>query len=364
MAKICSGCGAQIQSSDQKRPGYVPPDLLSRENVICQRCFKISHYNQLTPVTVNPEHFNTILKKIGQEKALVVKIIDLFDFNGSMLPGFARLMRFNPVVVAINKIDLLPRVNWGRIKEWIKRQIETWGMKPVDLVFVSGSNGSGIMELLSAIRNHRQGRDVYLVGAANVGKSTLINQILNYTDQEADLKLTTSRFPGTTLDLIAIPLKDGTVLYDTPGVISGEQITHYLSAEDLKLVLPQKQLKPKIYQLNPQQTLFFGGLARLDFIAGARSSFVCYMADSLPIHRSKLERADRLYRRHLGELLHPPRGQSLSNWGPLEKHTFQLDEPADLVIAGLGWVAFKGEKGEVTLHAPHGVKVLKRTTLI
>ena len=262
MAKICSGCGTQIQSSDPKRPGYVPPELLSRENVICQRCYKISHYNQLTP-DINPDHFNNLLKKIGQEKALVVKIIDLFDFNGTMLPGFARLMRFNPIVVAVNKIDLLPRVNWGRIKEWIKRQIETLGMKPVDLVFVSGANGSGIRELLSAIRNHRQGRDVYLVGAANVGKSTLINQILNYIDQEADLKLTTSRFPGTTLDLIAIPLKDGTLLYDTPGVISGEQMTHYLSAEDLKLVLPQKPLKPKIYQLNPQQTLFFGGLARL-----------------------------------------------------------------------------------------------------
>lgn len=53
------------------------------------------------------------------------------------------------------------------------------------------------------------------------------------------------------------------------------------------------------YQLNSQQTLYFGGLARLDFITGERTSLVCYFHRRLQIHRTKLEKADELYNRHM-----------------------------------------------------------------
>ncbi len=63
-------------------------------------------------------------------------------------------------------------------------------------------------ELLQAIDHYREGRDVYVVGVTNVGKSTLINQIIKQTAGVQEL-ITTSRFPGTTLDKIEIPLDDG-----------------------------------------------------------------------------------------------------------------------------------------------------------
>ena len=84
--------------------------------------------------------------------------------------------------------------------------------------------------------------------------------------------ITTSHFPGTTLDLVEIPIDDGKAIYDTPGVINDHQIAHYLDEKDLKAITPKKELKPKVFQLNPEQTLFIGGLARFDFISGKRSS--------------------------------------------------------------------------------------------
>ena len=45
--------------------------------------------------------------------------------------------------------------------------------------------------------------------------------------------VTTSRFPGTTLDLIDIPLEK-TFMYDTPGIIQSHQMTHYVSEKELK----------------------------------------------------------------------------------------------------------------------------------
>ena len=34
-------CGAPLQSEDKSAPGYVPEHNLFREDVICQRCFRL-----------------------------------------------------------------------------------------------------------------------------------------------------------------------------------------------------------------------------------------------------------------------------------------------------------------------------------
>ena len=53
---------------------------------------------------------------------------------------------------------------------------------------------------------------MYVVGCTNVGKSTFINRIIKQVTGEGDI-ITTSHFPGTTLDMIEIPLDDGQALY-------------------------------------------------------------------------------------------------------------------------------------------------------
>ncbi len=69
-----------------------------------------------------------------------------------------------------------------------------------------------------------------MVGVTNVGKSTLINAIIQEITGDKDV-ITTSRFPGTTLDKIEIPLDDGSYIYDTPGIIHRHQMAHYLTAK-------------------------------------------------------------------------------------------------------------------------------------
>lgn len=65
----------------------------------------------------------------------------------------------------------------------------------------------GIDDLLTSIDQNRNKQDVYIVGTTNVGKSTLINKLIEQSVGEKDV-VTTSRFPGTTLDLIDIPLDE------------------------------------------------------------------------------------------------------------------------------------------------------------
>ncbi len=83
----------------------------------------------------------------------------------------------------------------------------------------------------------------------NVGKSTLINAIIQEITGDQNI-ITTSRFPGTTLDKIEIPLDDGSYIYDTPGIIHRHQMAHYWQPK-ISHVSPKKEIIPKIYRLNP-----------------------------------------------------------------------------------------------------------------
>ena len=60
-----------------------------------------------------------------------------------------------------------------------------------------GPNKHAIKEVIDKIEHYRKGRDVYVVGVTNVGKSTLINAIIQEITGDQNV-ITTSRFPGTT----------------------------------------------------------------------------------------------------------------------------------------------------------------------
>ncbi|RHW38616.1 ribosome biogenesis GTPase YqeH [Lysinibacillus yapensis] len=361
----CIGCGATIQTENPKEVGYAPPASLEKDTVICQRCFRLKNYNEIQPVSLTDDDFLKILNGLGEQQGLIVKIVDIFDFNGSWLPGLHRFVGKNPVLLVANKVDLLPKsVKPKKVINWLKREARSLGLQPVDVMLVSAHKGIGMGEVVEAINKYREGKDVYVVGCTNVGKSTFINRIIKQATGEGNI-ITTSHFPGTTLDMIEIPLDDGSALYDTPGIINHHQMAHHIHSSELKTIMPKKEIKPKVYQQNEGQSLFIGALARFDFIKGDRSAFTIYAANDLPIHRTKLEKADLLYQEHKGELLAPPSKEFIDQLPELVSHEFAIKEgKTDVVISGLGWVTVQHPNVVVAAHAPKGVEVFIRPSLI
>lgn len=360
----CIGCGIEIQTENPNGMGYAPKSALEKEQLICQRCFRLKNYNEVQDISLTDDDFLKILHEIGRNDALIVKIVDIFDFNGSWLPGLHRFVGNNPVLLIGNKVDLLPKsVKPNKLIQWMKHSAKELGLKPVDVMLVSSAKGARIEEAVAAIEEHRKGKDVYVVGCTNVGKSTFINRIIKEVSGEGNV-ITTSHFPGTTLDIIEIPLDDGHALMDTPGIINHHQMAHFVEPKDLKIITPKKEIKPKVYQLNEAQSLFFGALARFDYVSGGRRSFTCYMSNEINIHRTKLEKADQLYKDHAGELLVP----SIEVDGEIPElvaHEFSLKEgKMDLVFSGLGWITISEPGAKVVAHVPKGVSVMVRQSLI
>jgi 30S ribosome assembly GTPase len=361
----CTGCGVKIQTEKPEELGYAPASSLEKEVVVCQRCFRLKNYNEIQDVSLTDDDFLKILNELGSKDALIVKIVDIFDFNGSWLPGIQRFAGKNPVLLIGNKADLVPKsVKQRKLIDWMKKESRELGLNPIDVSLVSAAKGYNIREAAAAIDEYRNGKDVYIVGCTNVGKSTFINRIIKEVTGEGDV-ITTSHFPGTTLDMIEIPLEDGKAIVDTPGIINHHQMAHYVDKRDLKFITPKKEIKPKVYQLNEQQTLFFGGLARFDYISGGRRSFSCYVPNEISIHRTKLEKADELYQNHAGELLTPPRREQMDEFPELVRHEFTIKEAkTDVVFSGLGWVTVNDAGAKIAAHVPKGVHVMLRRSLI
>jgi 30S ribosome assembly GTPase len=363
--KTCAGCGIRLQSEEPTRSGYVPSPARTRDLILCRRCYQIRHYGEIEAVQQDADVYLQKLAEIAHTDSFVVKVIDLFDLAGSWIHGIQRHIGKNPLLLLANKIDLFPKLTkWGRIRAWIYQATKEMGIRPVDVVLCSAATGEGVHEAIKGIEQHRDGRDVYVVGTTNTGKSTFMNRWIRQLGGEAKKRITTSPYPGTTLDTIYIPLADGRALIDTPGIVRKDRFSEWVSPKDLKIILPASTVHPKGYQLQEQQTLFFAGLVRFDFVQGPRQSFVIYVSNRLYIHRTKLERADAFQEKHRGKLLVPPADPS--SLPTMVKHVFQLSGKTkeDIVISGLGWIAGGQAKAEVRIWAPQGIQVITRPSVI
>ena len=367
----CIGCGAEIQSENQNKQGYLPKSVVEKSidenNLVCKRCFRLKNYNEVFDVELGAEDFYKLIKTLSKKDGLIVKVVDIFDFSGSWIEDVIDIVGNNKdIVLVANKLDLLPKsVKQNKIKQWLFKMLKAKGIKVKDILLISAIKNHGIEEAAARIDELRNGKDVYIIGATNVGKSTFINKLIELTTGDKNV-ITTSHFPGTTLGMIEIPLDRATSIYDTPGIILDYDIAHYLDAKSLKLVMPKKEIKARVFQLNAEQSLFFGGMARVDFVKGERQSFTLYASNLVDIHRTKLSNADALFEKHLGTLLKPPFEDNISIFKNQVKKNFKIDDrKIDIVISGLGWITVNSDSGcEIDIYVPEEIEVFVRESII
>lgn len=367
----CIGCGADIQCDDEKKIGFLPFDVLSsREvsDVLCQRCFRLRNYKDVVSIEVSEDDFLKVVNKI-EPNSLIIMVIDIFDFNGSFINGINRHTGSEDIIVVGNKMDLLPKsVKSNKTIKWLRHMCKEEGLKPLDATLISAKNGFNLDNLMEIIEKYRNGRNVYVVGCSNVGKSTLINSIIKrYTDQTKDV-ITTSKLPGTTLDLVEINLTENYKIVDTPGIFNKHQICHSLTMKSYDKVMPTNEIKPKVFQLEENQVIFIAGLGIVTFkkslVPGIKVTFVCYFSNELIIHRTKLEKKDGI-KEQIGELLVPPTENELKKL-KYKKINYKVpgdEKKYDVVFSGLGFISVNGY-AELEIETIDNVGVYIREAII
>ena len=249
-AMVCSACGADFQTHDEKRPGFLPAEKfstqvklskieemqnlqekadsneewstddeiewllqtsgkeesetientvddidienmakemglnlekLSNKKVICKRCHGLQNFGKVDESLrpgwtkepqISQEKFMDLLRPLREKEAVIIALVDVFDFSGSVLPELDNIAGANPVILAANKADLLPsKMGQVRVENWVRRELEYLGVKSIANIggavrLVSCKTGLGVGPMLDKARKlaEEMDCDIYVVG--------------------------------------------------------------------------------------------------------------------------------------------------------------------------------------------------------
>lgn len=340
--KKCIGCGAILQDKEESQAGYIPH--LTEKSTLCKRCFRMKHYNELPKIVASNEDYERVIDAVVQRKALMVFIVDIFSFKSTFHKLMIERLRNKDVILVANKIDLLPKsTNLEKIVEWISKECQKASFRVLAIGIASAKKGTYMDEFVQTIDLARRERDVYFVGCANVGKSSIINALLKRTTSAEEDVIATSIIPGTTLKEIRIPyFEDNRALVDTPGLINEKDVLNQLLPVSYKKIIPSTELKPITYQITDGNSIFLGGLAVLSFTCKKPVSVTVYASRNLYLHRCKTSRKDELLKTQIGILLCPPTLEERDKL-QYEKKCFKINGKKDIWFSSFGFVQIHGE---------------------
>lgn len=368
--RTCPGCGAPLHSGDPAQPGFVPAEVLARdgEPAVCRRCFRLRHYGDVVGGPPDATLAWTAVRQAVKASSCLLLVTDAFDFEASISVPLEEL-RSKPLVVAVNKVDLLPpRTPAAEVQQWVRRRLAELGVAKADVYAVSARTGWGTRALWERLEERAGRGTVAAIGVTNVGKSALLahwSRVLG----GGTLEPTVSPVPGTTYSLLRLRLTpEGFTLLDTPGIPPRGRLSDRLCPDCARRVVPDRRLEGRLWTVKPGQALLLGGFAAVEVRGPVPdgSVLIAYGAQGLPLHRTRSERVRELLREPPRPLSGAPCSRcrvQLAAEGAVE-HRVPLAHAQDLVIHGLGWLTLRGGPLTLAVQVPQGARLTVRNNLL
>nr|GMC60734.1 GTP-binding protein BRASSINAZOLE INSENSITIVE PALE GREEN 2, chloroplastic [Ipomoea batatas] len=268
----------RVSKAERKRMAREAAQMEKEEVTVCARCYSLRNYgqvkNQVAENLIPDFDFERLIttrlmKPTGNADAtVVVMVVDCIDFDGSFpkraanslfkalersKEGLKQSKKLPKLVLVATKVDLLPsQVSPTRLDKWVRHRAKANGAPKLSGVYlVSARKDLGVRNLLAFIKELAGPRgNVWVIGAQNAGKSTLINAFAKKEGVKAT-KLTEAPVPGTTLGILRIGgvLSAKAKMYDTPGLLHPYLLSMRLNRDEQKMVEIRKELQPRSYRI-------------------------------------------------------------------------------------------------------------------
>ena len=258
---------------------------------------------------------------------------------------------------------------------------------------MSSKNGFGFDYVIHKIKKFKEkakeektpNPKIYVVGNANVGKSTFINKLIersnkfmrenmkykkNYTITEKSMyvtekekgisrtnevaenisdsednaeyqeeeiseesvqkvkevsTLTSSPLPGTTIGITKVEsMRMGVKLFDTPGIPNKNSVSFLMENYiDIISTTINRKIIPFSFSIKQGYSVWIGAIGRIDFMNGEDKYFSFFFSNNVTIHRTPMLNADEIFEKHAGNLLRPAITNKIDQLN-LQKHSFNL----------------------------------------
>ena len=365
IVRRCHNCGVILQADDQAAPGYIDPAILENATarvLFCNKCFDESRYNFVPRAPKVEPEFLTMLEDAEASDALIVYIVDLFSFENSFVPAITEVIEGLNILVVANKRDLLPLdYDDDLLREYVAHRCRNARLKVTrdDVRLASLTSMGDSRALLEEIESRRMRHDVYVLGAVGAGKTQLISSFLHSYSNHSDRVISSSNYPGTSLRVMQIPLDTSSYIYETPGISLDNTIRSKLDLAGIKAVTPTEPVKARSVTMEAGDTLFVGGVARLDLMQGEKQEIKAYFPKDVTLNKVRTSRADESFLRRIASGALVPVSQSVKALTDFDAFDLDVEETGDrdIGIAGLGWVHFVGPGQTWRIFTPKNVAI-------
>ena len=360
----CYHCGAILQCENENEKGYIIPESLHRATPIqiiyCDRCFEtMKAFNNSELEQKVDQEVLKILDDAYATDALIIWVVDLFSFNGTLNSEIAKKVKKLNVIVVGNKRDLFPaNVKEESLVEYLVETFNAYGIKPKSVRLLGATNKIDSKELIDSMNAARKGHDVYMIGNSTSGKTSIINRAMKGFENKTSRQIKTITYPGTSVNVLEIPLSRSSFFYELPGISQTTSATGKLEKDVIRQIVPKKAVKVVTRSMSAGDALMVGSLAAFEVIKGKATSYRFYSAEGVETRKVQSKKLDDYINENNIRRFARPVSERLVSFLDYDMFEYAMENDKkwhDIAIEGLGWLSFIAQGQMIRVRLPKGV---------
>ncbi len=360
----CYHCGAILQCENENEKGYIIPESLHRATPIqiiyCDRCFEtMKAFNNSELEQKVDQEVLKILDDAFATDALIIWVVDLFSFNGTLNSEIAKKVKKLNVIVVGNKRDLFPlNVKDESLVEYLNTTFNAYGIKPKSVRLLGATNKIDSKELIDSVNTARKGHDVYMIGNSTSGKTSIINRAMKGFENKTSRQIKTLTYPGTNVNVLEIPLSRSSFFYELPGISQTTSATGKLEKDVVRQIVPKKAVKLITRTMSAGDALMVGSLAAFEIIKGKTTNYRFYSAEGVETRKVQSKKLDDYINENNIRRFARPVSERLVSFLDYDMFEYAMENDKkwhDIAIEGLGWLSFIAQGQMIRVRLPKGV---------
>ena len=363
----CYNCGDILQFENKDNSGYVPKGILLQENAEAQVIYCETCYEKMKAVNTGlleedaDDDILTILDEAVISDALILWVIDLFSFNGYLSHRVADKIKNLDVLVVGNKFDLFPRSAKPEVaKQFLKERFEEVGITPKRVIIYGNSEEFDAKKALKDLDEDRNGRDIYMIGSAVSGKTSLINKALKAYSNKSNRIIKTETYPNTEAKVLEIPFDKRSTFYEVPGFSLINNTLGKVEKDVAKMITPKEKINITSMHLKEGDAFIIGSLGAFVLQKGKTTGLKFYASEMVETKKVDANKVKREFLENFVKRSVRPISDRISAFTDYDvfEYTMEDDEQMhDIGIMGLGWITFEAKGQVIRVFLPKGVAV-------
>ncbi len=361
----CQSCGAILQTESKSKPGFISKAVIESgvpRIPYCNVCYeKMIALNSSSLDHETDKDILRILKDAVATDSLIVWMVDLFTFNGTLNPDVVKRVKKLDVVVIGSKRDLMPSAATDEMLiRYIDERFADVGINPISIDLIGSEDSLDIKEKLTKLGELRKGRDVYLIGELNSGKTTFINKMLKDYKNNTRWQIKSELYPGTNSNVLEIPLSNSSFFYELPDLSNNTSVFSRVEASVQRIITPKKEVVFSRKFIGAGSSIVVGNLACFSIIRGHHTSVRVFTGEKVEFKVIDTNKIDDFLANNLKKKSLKPVSERYTSFRDYDMFEYDLESDDlrhDISAEGLCWFSIKGKGQTIRILLPKGVAV-------